>query len=98
MVAFKLVNSIQDGIQWTNTYSSGHADCIVSDSVKEIQTFCGAVKSATIFTNRSPEFTRFKGQFHHSIALGMAKPGGARDGVIDLESLMTSKSIFQGQG
>jgi glutamate-5-semialdehyde dehydrogenase len=96
MVAFKLVENLQQGIQWINTYSSGHADCLVSDSSKEIKTFMAQTQSACIFVNRSPEFSRLKGMFHSSMAFGMAQRGGGRAGVIDLYSLLRAKEIYQG--
>lgn len=96
VVVFKVVDNIQQGIQWINTYSSGHADCLVSDSAKEIQIFMNQVKSASVFINRSPEFSRLKGLFHLSPAFGMAKRGGIIEGVIDLFSLLKPKEIYQG--
>ena len=96
VVSFKLVDTIQQGIQWMNTYSSGHADCIVSDSSKEIQTFMQSIRSASIFINRSPEFSRLKGKFHTSPAFGMAKQGGISEGVIDLSALLKAQEVYQG--
>lgn len=96
VVVFKLVDSIQQGIQWMNTYSSGHADCLVSDSSKEIHSFMQLIQSTSIFINRSPEFSRLKGKFHISPAFGMAKRGGISEGVIDLSSLLKTQEVYQG--
>ena len=96
MVAFKLVENIQQATQWINTYSSSHADCLVSDSSKEIDSFMQQTHSACLFINRSPEFSRLKGVFHSSLAFGMAQRGGLSGGVIDLYSLLKTKEIYQG--
>ncbi len=96
MVAFKLVDNIQQATKWMNTYSSGHADCLVTDSSKEINIFMKQVQSSCLFINRSSEFSRLKGAFHPSLAFGMAQRGGASTGVIDLYSLLTTTEIYQG--
>ncbi|MEM9136198.1 MAG: aldehyde dehydrogenase family protein [Cyanobacteria bacterium P01_F01_bin.42] len=96
VLAFKLVDSLQQGVQWMNTYSSGHADCIVSDSSKEIHQFITQARSASVFVNRAPEFSRLKGEFRSSPAFCMAKRGGISAGVIDLYSLLKTQEVYQG--
>ncbi len=98
VVAFKSVSDLEEGMTWINTYSSGHANCIVTDSYKESQLFRQKVRSATIFINQSPEFSRLSSSASGLVALGMAKLGGVYSGVVDLNALMNSQQIFQGDG
>jgi len=57
-VAFKLVDSLEAAIAWINQYSSGHADCIVTESYQESRHFALGVNSASTYINASPRFSR----------------------------------------
>jgi glutamate-5-semialdehyde dehydrogenase len=96
-LAFKLVDSLEEGINWINRYSSGHADCIVTDSYQESRQFALGVNSASSFINASPRFIRNPSR-GDSIFLGMSNQKGHRRGLISLESLTTVKHIVQGNG
>jgi glutamate-5-semialdehyde dehydrogenase len=98
IVAFKVVQDLQEGITWMNTYSSHHANCIVTDSYKESRIFVQDVKSSGVFINTSPQFSRLTSGPGNTVALGMAALGGASHGVISLNTLLTRKSIFQSDG
>ncbi|MCM1985169.1 gamma-glutamyl-phosphate reductase [Lyngbya confervoides] len=97
VLAFKLVADLPQAITWINTHSSGHADCIVTDSYKETQQFLQGVKSSTVFVNQSPEFSRLHSSPSGTVAFCMGKFGGARHGVIDLNSLLMEQHVFQGE-
>jgi glutamate-5-semialdehyde dehydrogenase len=96
-VAFKLVDSLEDAIAWINQYSSGHADCIVTDSYQESRQFASGVNSASTYINASPRFSRnpCRGD---SVFLGMSNQKGHRRGFVSLETLTTVKHIVQGNG
>lgn len=96
-VAFKLVDSLEAAIAWINYYSSGHADCIVTESYQESRQFALGVNSASSYINASPRFSR-KPSRGDSIFLGMSNQRGHRRGLISLESLTTVKHIVQGNG
>jgi glutamate-5-semialdehyde dehydrogenase len=96
-VAFKVVDSLEEGIGWINDYSSGHADCIVTESYQESRQFALGINSASTFINASPRFYRQPKQAD-TIFLGMSNQKGHRRGVIGLESLTTVKHIVQGNG
>jgi glutamate-5-semialdehyde dehydrogenase len=96
-VAFKLVDSLEEAIAWINRYSSGHADCIVTDSYQESRQFALGVSSAATYINASPRFIRNPSR-GDSIFLGMSNQKGHRRGLINLESLTTVKHIVQGNG
>jgi len=54
-VAFKLVDSLEAAIAWINQYSSGHADCILTESYQESRHFAWASIAST-YINASPRF------------------------------------------
>lgn len=96
-VAFKLVNSLETAIAWINQFSSGHADCIVTESYQESRQFALGVNSASTYINASPRFSRNPSR-GDAIFLGMSNQKGHRRGLISMESLTTLKHIVQGNG
>ncbi|MDZ8054010.1 MAG: glutamate-5-semialdehyde dehydrogenase [Aulosira sp. ZfuVER01] len=96
-VAFKLVDSLEAAIAWINQYSSGHADCIVTESYQESRQFALGVNSASTYINASPRFSRNPSR-GDAVFLGMSNQKGHRRGFISLETLTTIKHIVQGNG
>ncbi len=96
-VAFKVVENLESAIAWINQYSSGHADCIVTESYQESRQFALGVNSASTYINSSPRFSRIPSR-GDSVFLGMSNQKGHRRGLISLESLTTVKHIVQGNG
>src|SRR5579883_132690 len=96
-IAFKLVDSLDAAILWINQYSSGHADCLVTESYQESRQFALGVNSASTYINASPRFSR-NPKRGDSIFLGMSNQKGHRRGLISLETLTTVKHIVQGTG
>lgn len=96
-VAFKAVDSLESAISWINQYSSGHADCIVTESYQESRYFALGVTSASTYINASPRFSRNPSR-GDAVFLGMSNQRGHRRGLISLESLTTVKHIVQGNG
>lgn len=96
-IAFKLVNSLEEAIACINQYSSGHADCIVTESYQESRQFALGVNSASTYINATPRFSRNPSR-GDAIFLGMSNQKGHRRGLISMESLTTLKHIVQGNG
>jgi glutamate-5-semialdehyde dehydrogenase len=96
-IAFKLVDSLEDAITWINLHSSGHADCLVTESYQESRQFALSINSASTYINASPRFSR-NPKRGDSIFLGMSNQKGHRRGPISLETLTTVKHIIQGSG
>ena len=97
IVAFKIVDSLDAGIAWINDHSSGHAECLVTESYQESQVFALGVKSATTYINTSPRFSRQFSGPHGTVALGMCRPDSPKPGAIALETLLTSRQVIQGR-
>jgi glutamate-5-semialdehyde dehydrogenase len=92
-VAFRLVDTLTDAIAWINKYSSGHADCIVTESYRESRQFAMESDSALVYINSSPRFDPKQGE---SVFLGISNQKGQRRGLINLETFTTLKQVVQG--
>lgn len=96
-IAFKRVQSLQQAVTWINQYSSGHADCLATESYGESRAFAASITSATTYINASPRFYR-SGIQGDPIALGMSNQKGHRRGRIGLAALTTLKQVILGGG
>jgi glutamate-5-semialdehyde dehydrogenase len=96
-IAFKAVDSLETAIDWINRYSSGHADCLATESYQESRQFALGINSAMTYINASPRFYR-NPKRGSPISLGMSNQKGYRRGLISLEALTTVKHIVQGNG
>jgi glutamate-5-semialdehyde dehydrogenase len=96
-IAFKTVESFEGAIDWMNRYSSGHANCLATESYQESQKFGLMTDSASLYINASPRFYR-RSRRGDAVFLGVSNQKGIRRGNIGLESLMTMKQVVQGLG
>ena len=96
-IAFKSVDGLETAITWINQYSSGHADCLATESYQESRQFALGVNSAMTYINATPRFYRSPKR-GSAVALGMSNQKGHRRGLISLETLTTVKHIVQGNG
>lgn len=94
-IAFKLIDGLDEAIAWINQHSSGHADCIITESYDESRQFAIHINSATVYINTSPRFYRYPPE-GSPIALGMSSQRGHRRGFISLNALTSIKRIVQG--
>jgi glutamate-5-semialdehyde dehydrogenase len=95
VVAFRFIEDLPEAVAWINRYSSGHADCLATESYQESRLFARHVDSALVYINASPRFERNPG-FGEAVFLGMSNQKGYRQGLIGLESFMTIKQVVQG--
>ncbi len=97
VISFKAMDGMGEAIDWINQHSSGHADCLVTESYQESRRFALGVYSASTYINASPRFYR-NPKRGDAIFLGMSNQKGHRRGLIGLETLTTAKHIIQGMG
>ena len=97
IIAFKIVDNLSEGITWIIQYSSGHADCLVTDSYTESRQFATEIDSALVYINNSPRFDRHP-TYGESLFLGVSNQKGHYRGLISLETFTTLKQVVQGQG
>jgi glutamate-5-semialdehyde dehydrogenase len=94
-IAFKKVSDLQEAITWMNEYSSGHANCLVTESYQEGRIFAMETDSALVYINSSPRFERYL-PGSEAVFLGISNQKGHRRGLISLETFTTLKQIIQG--
>jgi glutamate-5-semialdehyde dehydrogenase len=92
-IAFKSVDSLSEAIAWINVNSSGHADCLVTESQREGQLFAQGTHSATLYINATPTFVRLTGGEAGMPALGMMGKGSLRSGSIGLQTLLRPSHV-----
>ena len=95
IVAFRCVDTLPSAISWINNYSSGHADCLATESYGESRQFAQNIDSALVYINASPRFSR-NPNCGEGVFLGMSHQKGYRQGLIGLETFTTVKQIVQG--
>jgi glutamate-5-semialdehyde dehydrogenase len=96
-IAFKRIEDINSAIEWINEYSSGHANCLITDSYQEGRLFSLEADSALVYINTSPRFYRYL-PGSDSVFLGISNQKGHRRGLISLETFTTFKQIVVGDG
>ncbi|ELS01283.1 gamma-glutamyl phosphate reductase [Xenococcus sp. PCC 7305] len=95
VVAFKYIDTLPNAISWINRYSSGHANCLATESYEESRKFAQNIDGALIYVNTSPRFCR-NPNCGEGVFLGMSNQKGYRQGLIGLETFTTVKQIVQG--
>lgn len=95
VVAFKLVESVDEAVATIDRYSSGHADCIVTDSYLETQKFVAGINSACVYINASSRFYRHQ-RGSDRIWLGMSNDRVSQRGAIGLAALTTTQQAILG--
>jgi glutamate-5-semialdehyde dehydrogenase len=94
-ISFKSVQGVDEAIATIDRFSSGHADCIITDSYLETQRFVAGVGSAYVYINTSPRFFRHQ-RGSDRIWLGMSNYHGSQRGVIGLAALMATQQVMMG--
>jgi glutamate-5-semialdehyde dehydrogenase len=95
IIAFKSVHGVDEAIATIDRSSSGHADCIITDSYLETQRFVAGVNSACVYINASPRFYRHQ-RGGDRIWLGMSNYHGAMRGPVGLAALMATQQVMMG--
>ena len=94
-VAFRVTENLSRAAFWIDRYSSGHANCIVTESYQESRQFVRGMDSAFVYINTSPKFSR-NPEGAGDVFLGISNQKGYRQGLINLETFTTVKQIVQG--
>jgi glutamate-5-semialdehyde dehydrogenase len=95
IIAFKSVKGVDEAIATIDRFSSGHTDCIVTDSYLETQQFVAGINSACVYINASPRFYRHQ-RGSDRIWLGMSNYHGSQRGAIGLAALMATQQVTMG--
>jgi glutamate-5-semialdehyde dehydrogenase len=95
VIAFKSVQGVDQAISIIDRFSSGHADCIITDSYLETQQFVAGINSASVYINASPRFYRHQ-RGNDRIWLGMSNYHGSQRGAIGLSALIATQQVTMG--
>ncbi|SJM49101.1 glutamate-5-semialdehyde dehydrogenase [Gulosibacter sp. 10] len=96
-LAIRVVPSIDDAIEHIRTYSSGHTEAIVTESLAASERFTDEIDAAAIIVNASTRFTD-GGMFGLGAELGISTQKLHARGPMGLAELTTTKWIVNGQG
>lgn len=96
-LAVKVVPSIDEAIEHIRTYTSGHTEVILTESLAASEQFVDEIDAAAIMVNASSRFTD-GGMFGLGAELGISTQKLHARGPMGLAELTTTKWIVNGQG
>ena len=96
-LAVRVVDDLEDAIDHIRTWSSGHTEAIVTQSLAASERFIGALDSAAIMVNASTRFTD-GGQFGLGAEIGISTQKMHARGPMGLAELTTTTWIVRGEG
>ena len=97
ILAIRVVDNIYDAIDHIRKYSSGHSECIVTDSLPAAEEFQRQIDAAAVYVNASTRFTDgFELGLGAEIGISTAKLHAR--GPMGLKELTTIKYLINGNG
>ena len=97
IMSFKLVDSLDEAINWINTYTTSHSEAIVTQDISRAEQFQDDVDAAAVYVNAS---TRFTDGFVFGLGaeIGISTQKMHARGPMGLEALTSTKFYINGQG
>jgi glutamate-5-semialdehyde dehydrogenase len=97
ILAYKIISSIEEGIEHINEFSSGHTESIITENPENAQLFMQSVDSSGVYHNVS---TRFADGFRYGFGaeVGISTNKTHARGPVGLEGLTIYKYTLQGHG
>ena len=96
-ISVRVVDSIDEAIAHIRRYSTGHSECIVTESLAAAQQFTSQVDAAAVYVNASTRFTD-GGCFGFGAEIGISTQKLHARGPLGLEQLTSEKYIVRGNG
>lgn len=97
IIAIRIVDSIDEAIQFITEYGSGHTECIISESKEAADQFFYGIDSAILTHNVSTQFAD-GGEFGLGAEIGIATGKIHARGPVGAAQLVSYKYILQGSG
>ena len=97
IMSVKVVDSLDEAINWINTYTTSHSEAIVTQDISRAEQFQDDVDAAAIYVNAS---TRFTDGFVFGLGaeIGISTQKMHARGPMGLEALTSTKFYINGQG
>lgn len=96
-ISVKVVESIDEAIDHIMIYSSGHSECIITESYAAANLFTSCVDAAAVYVNASTRFTD-GGEFGFGAEIGISTQKLHARGPLGLPELTSQKYIISGNG
>ena len=97
ILAVKVVPSIDAAIKHIVQYTSGHSECIVTDSLANSERFVSVIDAAAVYVNASTRFTD-GGVFGLGAEIGISTQKLHTRGPMGLNELTSVKYVIHGNG
>lgn len=97
IMSVKVVESLDEAIDWINTYTTSHSEAIVTQDISRAEQFQDDVDAAAVYVNAS---TRFTDGFVFGLGaeIGISTQKMHARGPMGLEALTSTKFYINGQG
>lgn len=97
IMSVKVVDSLDEAIDWINTYTTSHSEAIVTQDISRAEQFQDDVDAAAVYVNAS---TRFTDGFVFGLGaeIGISTQKMHARGPMGLEALTSTKFYINGQG
>ena len=96
-MSVKIVDTLEEAIEHIYQYSTGHSECIVTESTDRANEFMDRVDSAAVYVNASTRFTD-GGEFGFGAEIGISTQKLHARGPIGLPELQSFKYKIYGDG
>ncbi|MDN5357279.1 MAG: glutamate-5-semialdehyde dehydrogenase [Candidatus Methanomethylophilaceae archaeon] len=97
IVSVKIVDSIQEAVEFIGKYGSNHTDAIITENTANMKYFAKMVDSADVFVNASTRFADGY-RFGKGAEVGISTSKIHARGPVGMEGLMIYKYILIGKG
>lgn len=97
IISCKVVDSIDEAIEHINKYTTGHSECIVTESYTNAERFRNEVDAAAVYVNVSTRFTDGE-EFGFGAEIGISTQKLHARGPMGLTELTTVKYLINGNG
>lgn len=97
IMSIRVVDSIEEAIAHIQKYSTGHSECIITESYRHAEQFQKEIDSACVYVNCSTRFTD-GGEFGLGAEIGISTQKLHVRGPMGLKELTTMKYLINGSG
>ncbi|MBQ7295559.1 MAG: glutamate-5-semialdehyde dehydrogenase [Clostridia bacterium] len=96
-ISVKIAKDIDEAIEHIMKYSSGHSECIITDSYCAQKKFTEEIDAAAVYVNASTRFTD-GGEFGFGAEIGISTQKLHARGPLGLPELTSVKYVIKGEG